>query len=344
MSTIQTNRIQHSTGVGNNIVLSDTGDTQVNSLNGSALDRNRLINGNMEIQQRPGFTAQGSGFACDRWFVNASGSGTCTAGCVDATGVWAEAGIDQVLRINALAGGGRVALRQGIELPQTGRPGEFVEGSTWSFSCFSLDDLRLRVRFQNSVQNPTDDLVVQDFVQLANNNNVRSATFTIPNIDALSAATTALAVEIFRQDDSTTEGFDISNCQLEPGPVPTGYAKKAPALELLLCQRYFSPLGTGLTHRYNSPTSCRVFPANTLTTIGSWPVAGIVDINPAGTVSFAGMFTATGSATVTDVNATYTSISIGTARRFMLNGLSANLATNDFYSISNTKFFLDREL
>ena len=135
----------------------------------------------------------------------------------------------------------------------------------------------------------------------------------------------------------------MTGVQLEPGPVATPFEHRPIATELALCQRYFTPIGTGLTHRYNSPTACRVFPTNRGST-ESRPLNAVVDIRPADSLSFAGMFTATGSSVVNDVTATYTSITIGTGRRFMLNGLSSNLAADDFYSTMTERFYFDREL
>ena len=72
MSTVQANRIQHSSGTGNNIILSADGDTQVNSLNGGPLAHaNSLINPYGEINQRGLDTYPANSYTADHWFTYA---------------------------------------------------------------------------------------------------------------------------------------------------------------------------------------------------------------------------------------------------------------------------------
>ena len=242
MSTVQTNRIQHSTGTGNNIVLSAEGDTQINSLNGSFLGgHNQIINGSMQIAQRGtgNNSAAVDDFTVDRWRAWVSGGTTNAFG-------WGRA----VCTINAATALGffyaleirnpispEWNIKQGIELHEFSQF-PFTQGSTWTFSCYASAE-------------------VSAFLAKASGtgvgSNANGCTRTSSNYDSITGKYVAtFTIDAANPDDFNCMSIAISNatgtinaatqivaCQLEPGSVPTPFEHRPYAIELALCQRYY---------------------------------------------------------------------------------------------------------
>ena len=131
MSQINVTKINHESGAGDNIILSADGDTQINSLNGSALGgfRNQLINGDFRVWQRGTSVVYGSangGYTADRWAV---ASDTTTSQRVK----YGNIPVAEVL--------GNKYMLQGVELyidPFSNTVNtQFVVGSTWTLSYYA---------------------------------------------------------------------------------------------------------------------------------------------------------------------------------------------------------------
>ena len=147
MSTVQTNRIQHSTGAGNNIQLDNQGNVvcaaniQSTSQNDSQLCgfRNELMNADFDVwtlwnaDVTMGPTEGGNdGYALPRWHI-ANGSGVRF---VREEGGPAPGSAYMAVRSNP-AGGAEVG--QGVEIINNAN-GRFEVGSTWTLSWWSTTD------------------------------------------------------------------------------------------------------------------------------------------------------------------------------------------------------------
>jgi len=250
MSTVQTNRIQHSTGTGNNIILNAEGDTQVNSLNGGALSglRNQLINGDFRVAQRgDDFFSSAPAptddpYTLDRWCVSsiiaaqptrlARQNNDSPPGFAWSVALYAN---------GSPAGASRQSLIQAIELQRPGNNNQFAVGSTWTLSFWiksgANSTVGVSTGFRPSAQTagPTPE-EFSDTVNTTTSWVKLSHTFTIAN--TADASDQCFAV-IFYNAVAANTAILLSGVQLEPGPVATPFEYRPMGLELALCQRYY---------------------------------------------------------------------------------------------------------
>jgi len=226
-----------------------TGDLTVPSLNGGPLAgfRNQIINGAMNVVQRgaAGETGVSRVYTTDRWYVHNDVAQTYTWDQINATGDLLAAGFAKVLRVrNASA---VYQFRQLIELPAAGQRGQFVEGSTWTVSCYSTAPMSVQIGWRadsEGVGIVTN--IIPATAMTAAGGSRYTYTFTMP---ATAPDVTALALEVsFLRTDGATSATQITGCQLEPGPVATPFEHRPISTELQLCYRYFRKLGR--THFY----------------------------------------------------------------------------------------------
>ena len=258
MSTVQTNRVQHSSGTGNNIILSADGDTQVNSLNSGQLAgfRNQLINGNMAISQRgtsfdyaASSTYQNS-YSLDRWSIEWQQNVAATVEQDKKMTADAPADYSYALRANVTASGGGsnavFLISQRIENIET-FAGQEV---TLSFTAKSPNSLKIGVElWQNPGTGTPNYGAIKQLVTTDNSYTRYTVTGTLPYPTA-NNANSYLGVGFWlvsgsnNDNRSSSIGFqtgeiDISNVQLEPGPVATPFEHRPIGTELAMCQRYF---------------------------------------------------------------------------------------------------------
>ena len=238
MSTIQTNRIQHSSGVGNNIVLSDTGDTQVNSLNSGQLAgfRNQLIN-DFRIWQRGEsvvYGASAGGYTADRWAV---GANTTTSQRVKYGGV----PVAELL--------GSMYMFQSVELNPGNLNTPFSVGSQWTLSYYATKapdgSISNLARFRDNALDGTDatnPVTIADITTPtptgetlgSGNELVRySTTFTVTGTPAVTNRSAVFHIT------GDSDDVDFAYAQLEPGPIATPFEIRPISIELAMCQRYF---------------------------------------------------------------------------------------------------------
>jgi len=241
MSQLKTNSITNISNTGDpNIVLGDSGDVQVQSLNSGPLGgfRNQLINGNFQFWQRDtSFTA--AGYSSDRWYLSGT-AGTFSRGVNAALGQVYSASF------SATQDG---HIQQGVELPLTGAPGPFMSGSEWTFSVYikTTDNpvgKDVDIFFRDSVASETNAVrataaaptLIATGDPDSNGFTRYSTTFTITA--APSGTNTCLTVKLL---GGTSYGVsvDYSAAQLEPGPVATPFEDRPIGTELALCQRYY---------------------------------------------------------------------------------------------------------
>ena len=221
-----------------NVVAS--GDVQMASQNSGPLAgfRNQLINGSMEVWQRgtdfdpPADLA----YTADRW-----------SGAYNRTRVLkttnAPSGFNYSMAMYGAGGGqDRRGAGQAVELARTGHAGQFVVGTTWTFSFYMTADtgsgsVDVKTRF-------TTDVAGTDLVEIAATTvnydttwKRYSLTFTIDKSPA--ASNTGFSVTIDQPSCPAGQVLSLTGCQLEPGPVATPFEHRPIATELQLCKRYY---------------------------------------------------------------------------------------------------------
>ena len=252
MSTVQTNRIQHSTGTGNNIILSADGDTQVNSLNGGPLAgfRNQIINGLMLINNRDNNNLSNPGEFCpDRWYNTGSSilglNKLTTAGLVG-------------VGLAPVSGTGIV--RQAIELPNPSNLGgnvaevysPFQPNSVWTLSLYSdnvtpgLSNDGLQYADGVAGGSPQDAATGAGWVSEGNGRWSNTYTF---NSSSPTTDHNCLIVQL-----QWTAGR-VGGVQLEPGHVATPFEHRPIGTELALCQRYYQVVRGGIRNDYRSDST-----------------------------------------------------------------------------------------
>ena len=254
MSQLKTNNIIHISNTGDpNIVLGDSGDVQVQSLNSGPLSgfRNQIINGDFRVWQR-GDTfnmaaLSNKAYTADRWYMSSTGGTVSRASGANP----APSGASGYAL--TYSGGTTPTLRQGIEVP-TNQCGPFVPNSQWTLSWYSTSNTTgATVGFKAgdvSSQPLAGDRLLDNTTGTSIGANRYSATFTIPG-GAVPTGTTMFFVMLFM-----SAGDTLSGVQLEPGPVATPFEHRPIGIELALCQRYYQ----------SYPDSIRLYADNTTVT------------------------------------------------------------------------------
>ena len=222
--------------------------------------RNRIINGDMRIDQRNAGASQtltngDFPYTVDRWLASAVGS--------NATGQRvAGSGSTQFnYQITGAASNTSIALIQRIEA------NNFYDlaGQTVTLSCNLANSLLTSVGYTISYPTVTDNYSATT--------SITSGTWTVNStltrytiqISIPAAATTGLQISL-NVSGQTSGTWTIGNVQLEAGSTATDFERRPIGTELALCQRYYwridgynaiSAIGSGSV--YNSTTTCRIY-------------------------------------------------------------------------------------
>ena len=278
MSTLNCTKIQHETGVGDNINLDTSGnveiagnlelggdvevagtsdlngdvdvdgdivasgDVQMASLNGGQLAgfRNQLINGDFSTWDRGdgSFSAQFA-YTTDRWYL-ALGGGSIQR----ARDVGLPSG-------NTIQVDSDATIGQLVELPVMNNgncsPGPFMPGTTWTFSYYSSNDSLTTAQTNMSFrEGSTDDspTLISDVVTFA----LTGEEIVGFNRTYYRYSATMTVIDDAEVGDNegmlvtipAEDGEWLAMAQLEPGPVATPFEHRPIATELALCQRYFN--------------------------------------------------------------------------------------------------------
>jgi hypothetical protein len=239
MSQLKTNNITHLSNTGGpNIVLGDSGDVQVQSLNSGPLSgfRNQIINGDFRVWQRGGGPHQAQvemNYGPDRWrnFSNANNQLTRVNSTFSL--------FERACRVNNTSGAyvGALGLTQGIETFFNGYP--LVNGIQVTVSAYATEPLSLDVFWGPDTVSTSTSLVSDEVMNAGPviEGSWRRYTYTF----AVSTAGRSNADISFnvRFRTSGVSTWDITGIQLEPGPVATPFEHRPIGTELALCQRYF---------------------------------------------------------------------------------------------------------
>ena len=277
MSTLKTTNLQHASAASPAIVLASDGTAtaQLSSLNGGALSgaRNRIINGDMRIDQRnagASITGNDYTFPVDRWFISTSQSSKLTAQ-QNAGSVTPPAGHTHYLGLTSssaysVTAGDYFLLTQIIE-------GLNAADLDWGLSSAVSITLSFWIRssltgtFGGSIRNSADNRSYPFSYTITSANTWEKKTISISGDTAGTwLKTNGVGIKVtfglgVGSTNSNTAGawigstafsatgatsvvgtngatFYITGVQLEAGSVATPFERRSYGQELALCQRY----------------------------------------------------------------------------------------------------------
>lgn len=226
------------------------GDVQMASQNGAQMAgfRNQIINGDFRVWQRgdgPHQSTVSFNYGPDRFrnFSNAQNQLTRSA--------VTPPGFGNTCLVDHTTGGSytnNLGLLTAVELDRVDQDGaQFARGSTWTVSCVSnATSMNVDVFFGSDSTTTTNQVVnIQAMTQSAYQGSGTWFHYTyVINFPDTAVDSTARCLSVrFRTTGQSS--WNITGCQLEPGPVATPFEHRAYAAELSLCQRYFQRIDAG---------------------------------------------------------------------------------------------------
>jgi hypothetical protein len=238
MSTIQAVNIKSASSASNNIVLDASGNATFagTAAMASSFLRNRIINGDMRIDQRnAGASVAVSSlvYTLDRWAAF-GGGGTMTVQRVAGS----ASGFQNAIQITGGAGVTQAQLYQRVEANNCW---DLAGGTvTLSFTASSSSLTSLTAYFGSPTSGAADNwgsgatLISQSSVTL-------SSTPTRFSVTVSLSAGAANGLQIMFYTPAFTSGtLTITGVQLEVGTVATPFERRQFGQELALCQRYYN--------------------------------------------------------------------------------------------------------
>ena len=223
--------------------------------------RNRIINGDMRIDQRnagasQSIAAASPSYTVDRWIVRPTG-GTVTGQRVAGTGA-----TQYVYQITGGASVTQLQFEQRIEASNS----YDLAGSNVTISANISNSLLTTANWILYYANSTDNFSANTLISSGNwtvSSTISrySATVAIP-----SAATTGLYLIIY-VGAQTSGTFVIGNVQLEAGSTATDFERRPYGTELALCQRYYQG---NLSNGSEGVSGNAIFRGNSATASGTF--------------------------------------------------------------------------
>ncbi|VDO06515.1 unnamed protein product [Brugia timori] len=217
-------------------------------------DSNRLINGDMRIDQRNNggsvTVTSGSPYTVDRWTAGMSGANG-TAQRV-ASGLL---GIPNALQITGAAGTTTAWVGQKIEAQNAAQlVGQYVTVSFWASSS-NQSGLTMNLKYANSADNFGAMTLIESRSTAVTSTLTRYTLTTSVVIPA--GAANGLYLELATQGNLSTGNVILTGVQLETGVTAGAYQPRSYGSELILCQRYYEKSGAnvGATWTANDGTA-----------------------------------------------------------------------------------------
>jgi hypothetical protein len=222
-------------------VLTSVGDQTISGtmVMGSSFLRNRIINGNMAVDQRNAgasqtFTAAAAlAYTVDRWYGYCTGANVTGQQVTGATANQYRYQFTGAASVTAIGFGQRIEALNCADLA----------GTTATLSVVLSNSLLTTVTWTAYYANTTNT-----FGSLASPTvtQISTGTFTVTstattystNITIPSAATTGIQI-LFTVGSQTSGTWVIGNVQLEPGSVATPFERQLYNAQLAQCQRYY---------------------------------------------------------------------------------------------------------
>lgn len=195
--------------------------------------RNRIINGDMRIDQRNNGAAQtlsqAYAYTVDRWFTYSFGANS--TGQRVASGV---TGVPYVYQITGNTGITAIQFMQRIESSNIAD----LAGSTVTFSALLSNSLLTSITWTAYYPNSVDNYAT--YTQIATGTFTVNSTLTKYSTQISLPANAANGLWIiFTANNQTSGTWKIGNVQLEAGSIATPFEQRPIGTELALCQRYY---------------------------------------------------------------------------------------------------------
>ncbi len=250
-----------------------TSNIQSTSQNGGQLAglRNKIMNGDFRVIQRAQTATSipgGSFYVADRWGLSTSGSSTLSSTTVSAG---ATIGTEQKNYLRAALTSGTFTswfLFQGIE-DVNNFSGKQITVSFYARGQASGDvSVSMAQNFGTSGSASVNVAGVN--VTVGTSFTKHTVTLNVPSVIGKTLGAGNFIV-LYLTPATLTPGYylDITNVQVEEGPVATPFEERPIGLELSLCQRYYETLKGTNTQFINTTTGVSVL---TLTTTRTWTV------------------------------------------------------------------------
>jgi hypothetical protein len=250
MSTIKVTNIQNASSATVNMVTDTSGNVSFGgtAVMSSSFLRNRIINGNIAVDQRNAgatqtFTAAAAlAYSVDRWYGYCTGANVTGARVTGATANQYRYQFTGAASVTAIGFGHRIEALNSADLA----------GTTATLSVVLANTLLTTVTWTAYYANTTDT-----FGSLASPTvtSIATGTFTVTstatqysvNIAVPAAATTGIQI-LFTVGAQISGTWTIGNVQLEPGTVATPFERQLYNAQLAQCQRYFAQFGGSSTN------------------------------------------------------------------------------------------------
>ena len=231
-----------------------TGNANFASINGGQLAgmRNRIINGDMRIDQRNAGAAQtitaaaALAYSVDRWYAYCTGANVTGQRVQGASAGQFRYQFTGAASVTAMGFGQRIEQLNSADLA----------GTTATLSVDLANSVLTTVTWTAYYANTADT-----FGTLASptRTQIATGTFTVnstvtrysANISVPATATTGIEI-VFTVGAQTSGTWTIGNVQLEAGTVATPFERRSHGLGLALCQRYFEVVNGGGAYTGNS--------------------------------------------------------------------------------------------
>jgi hypothetical protein len=207
------------------------------SIANSGYARNRIINGDMAVDQRNNGSSVSTGgtviYTLDRWYVGSNGAATTIQRVAGATANQYR------MQVTGAASVTNITVSQRIEAVNCADLASQTVTLSFDTSNSLLTSLTWSASYANSTDSfgtltsPTVTAITSGSVTISSTVTRYSVSFAVP-----SAATTGLVIQ-FTVGAQTSGTWLLGNVQLEIGTQATPYEWRDHGLEMLMCQRYF---------------------------------------------------------------------------------------------------------
>ena len=241
MSTIKVTNIQNLSSATANMVTDASGNVSFGgtSVMSSSFLRNRIINGNIAVDQRNAgatqtfIAAAALAYSVDRWYGYCTGANVTGARVTGATANQYRYQFTGAASVTAIGFGHRIEALNSADLA----------GTTATLSVVLANTLLTTVTWTAYYANTTDT-----FGSLASPTvtSIATGTFTVTstatqysvNISIPAAATTGIQI-LFTVGAQISGTWTIGDVQLEPGTIATPFERQIYNAQLAQCQRYY---------------------------------------------------------------------------------------------------------